>query len=355
MDKITMVLALPLSFFLRRSTRDEGVIYWRSLSSASRLAQMVAERRLGWVQDILAAMRDHLEFPALSLPRLDVPRDPLAITDRVIERAAGQLRKSWGIGDGPLPNVSRILEERGIVLAQDELSAATLDALSKWCSSECAAYCLTSTGKESTARARLNLLHELGHLILHRDLDRWHLENKSLHKMIESQAFKFAGAFGLPAESYGADVYSLSLDTFVQLKAKWKFAVGMQLKRCETLNIGKEETLRRLWMHVSSRGWRLNEPLDNEIPPEPPTMLADGVRFLQAKNLMSAEQLSVATTLPLRDIEDLTGLHPGEINPDVRANIAVMPPRPSDAGEYAQDDTTGKDARVLNFPKNMAR
>jgi len=67
---------------------------------------------------------------------------------------------------------------------------------------------LTSTGKESTARVRLNLLHELGHLILHRDLDRWHLENKSLHKMIESQAFKFAGAFALPAESYGADVYS---------------------------------------------------------------------------------------------------------------------------------------------------
>jgi Zn-dependent peptidase ImmA (M78 family)/transcriptional regulator with XRE-family HTH domain len=350
MDKIQSTLMLPSAFFLRHAEREEGVIYWRSLSSATRLAQMVAERRLGWVQDITAALREHLEFPVLSIPDLGLPRDPLAITDLTIERAASEVRRLWQLGDGPLDNITRILEERGVILAQDDLAAMTLDALSKWCPSERSAFCLCSTGKESAVRSRLNVLHELGHLILHRNLDRWHLENKTLHKLIESQAFKFAGAFALPAESYAADVYSLSLDSFINLKAKWKFAISMQLKRCEALNIGREESLRRLWMHISTRGWRLAEPLDDEIPSEPPRMLADGIRFLRQKNLMSSEQLAGATALPLKDLEELTGLDRGEIDPDVRGNLTVIPK------DYEpKERSSGGDARILKFPKSNAR
>jgi hypothetical protein len=99
----------------------------------------------------------------------------------------------------------------------------------------------------------------------------------------------------------------------------------------------------------------LNEPLDNEISPEPPTVIAEGIGFLHGKNPMSAEHLSAETGLPLRNIENLAGLRPGEINPDVKANIAVTSPRPSDPVGEAKDDAAGKDGSVLNFPKNIAR
>jgi Zn-dependent peptidase ImmA (M78 family)/transcriptional regulator with XRE-family HTH domain len=346
MDRAMATLQLPMAFFLRKVSREEGVVYWRSLASSTRLAQMVGERRLGWVQDIASLLREHLDLPALHLPNFDLPRDPLALSDELIERIASETRKAWGIGDGPLPNITRILEERGVILARDDLGAATLDALSKWCPEENGAYCLVSSGKVSTARARLSVLHELGHVVLHRHLDRWHLVNPRLHHLIEDQAFKFAGAFALPGESFAADLYSLSLDSFVSLKAKWKFAVGMMLKRCEALGIGKDETIQRLWRSLSSRGWRLNEPLDDEIPPEHPMLLADGIRFLIDQNLLSGEQIWYGCGLAAKDIEELANLPPGAIDPAARGKVTMLPWQ----HEAATPRTTTSKAKLLSFP-----
>jgi Zn-dependent peptidase ImmA (M78 family)/DNA-binding XRE family transcriptional regulator len=345
MERAVTTLRLPMRFFLSTSSRDEGVIYWRSLASSTKLAQTVAERRLGWVQDISWALREHLDFPPLALPDFDVPKDPLGITDELIERLANQLRDAWHLGDGPLKNVTRIMEERGIIIARDDLYAATLDALSKWCSLERGGYCLVSSGKESAARCRLNLLHELGHLILHRHLDRWHLENPKLHKMIESQAFRFAGAFALPAESFAADLYSLSLDSFLRLKSKWVFSVGMMLKRCENLEIGSERTLQKLWRSVSSRGWRLDEPLDDEIPHEHPGLLGDSIKFLIEKRTLSGEQLLESCALSAKDVEDLAGLEAGTLDPSLRTGVAMIPSQ-----NPTEVKREGQQLKLLRFP-----
>jgi hypothetical protein len=172
------------------------------------------------------------------------------------------------------------------------------------------------------------------------------LENKRLHHLIEDQAFKFAGAFALPAESFSADLYSLSLDAFVSLKAKWKFAVGMMLKRCETLGIGKEESIQRLWRSLSSRGWRLNEPLDDEIPPEHPMLLADGLRFLIGQNLLSGEQIWYGCGLAAKDIEELSNLPPGTIDPAARGKVTMLPWQ----HQPASHRTDGAKAKLISFP-----
>ncbi len=324
MSRIVSTLQLPLPFFLRKHRRDEGVVFWRSLSSATELAQTVCERRIGWVQDIFAALREPLEFTPGNIPDLDIPRDPLAITDEVIEAAASHVRTYWRLGDGPIANVTRTLEDQGVIIASDDLGAATLDALSKWCAGENRAYILASSTRKSTARFRLNVLHELGHMVLHRHLDRWHLENKRLHKLIEDQAFRFAGVFALPTESFAADVYSLSLDSFIGLKEKWKFAISMMLKRCESLDIGSESSLRKLWISLASRGWKMNEPLDDEIPPEPPETLAQSIRYLNSEGIISSKLLCEICALPPKDVEGLAGLRPGEINPVIQDGVTVI-------------------------------
>jgi Zn-dependent peptidase ImmA (M78 family) len=346
MDRIIATLQLPAVFFLRKPERESGVVFWRSLANSTKLAQMVGECRLGWVQDITTTLEEHLELPPINLPEFNIPRDPLAIGDELIERLAAETRKFWGLGDGPIENVTGLLERNGIVLARDDLRAPALDALSKWCPENHSAFCLVSSGKESTARSRLSVLHELGHLVLHRGLDRWHLENKKLHQLIEAQAFRFGGAFALPAESFASDVYSLSLDAFVNLKYKWKFAIGMMLKRCESLGIGKEETHERLWRSLSSRGWRLSEPLDDEIPSEHPTLLADGIRFILDQKVLTAEQFCYTCALAPRDVEELADLGPGTIDPTLRTNVAMLPTQEPGA----VPPITGKRATLFSFP-----
>jgi Zn-dependent peptidase ImmA (M78 family)/transcriptional regulator with XRE-family HTH domain len=327
MDRIAAALQLPVSFFTRPVRREPGVIYWRSLASATKLNRLIAERRIGWVQDIFAYLRNHLDFTPLDLPDFNLPRDPLQISDEMIEVAARETRKAWKIGDGPIEHVCRLLESRGVVLAREDLQSATLDALSKWCPEERQAYCLVSSGKDSAPRCRFSALHEIGHQILHRNLDRYHLESKRLHALIENQAHRYAGAFALPAESFSSDVYSFSPDSFIRLKEKWKFSIQTMVKRCETLGLIREEASQRLWRRIASMGWRLHEPLDDDIPQEYPSMLADGIRFVISEHLQSKESVADSCALAPKDIEELTGLERGTLDGSyVPPSVTVMRP-----------------------------
>ena len=326
MGAIASTLRIPPSFFLTPTKRELGVIFWRSLQSATKLARNIAARRLGWVQDITQTLASHLEFRPLNLPDLKLPRDPLAISDETIDILAMECRRYWGLGDGPIPNVAMLLEQNGVVLARDDLQETALDALLKWCPEERSAYCLVSSAKDSAVRGRFNLLHELGHLILHRSLDRWHLENLKLHGIIEAQAFRFAGAIALPTESFAGDVYSFSLDAFLTLKPKWKMSAGVMIKRCESLGILREETAQKLWRSVASRGWRTSEPLDDELPHEQPQMLKEAMEFVLNKGLIREELVGDWFNLPIKDLCDLTGLQardtdrPGTVVSMVPAN-----------------------------------
>jgi len=83
MDRIIATLQLPAVFFLRKPERESGVVFWRSLANSTKLAQMVGECRLGWVQDITTTLEEHLELPPINLPEFNIPRDPLAIGDEL--------------------------------------------------------------------------------------------------------------------------------------------------------------------------------------------------------------------------------------------------------------------------------
>jgi len=50
------------------------------------------------------------------------------------------------------------------------------------------------------------------------------------------------------------------------LKPKWKVSIGVMIKRLENLDIISEDEAKRLWINYNRRGWRREEPLDNDIP-----------------------------------------------------------------------------------------
>jgi Zn-dependent peptidase ImmA (M78 family) len=76
--------------------------------------------------------------------------------------------------------------------------------------------------KEAGVRLRYDLSHELGHLILHRWIEKSELEDKATLKEVEAEADRFAGAFLLPSTSFPNEVYTTRLDAFLPLKERWK-------------------------------------------------------------------------------------------------------------------------------------
>ena len=94
-----MELKLPLGFFSRPVLdREEGAIFFRSMSAATKSARTRAERRLGWVQDMVAELQDHLVFSHPNVPEPDIPEDVGTITNTQVEEAATLLSARLGTG-----------------------------------------------------------------------------------------------------------------------------------------------------------------------------------------------------------------------------------------------------------------
>jgi Zn-dependent peptidase ImmA (M78 family)/DNA-binding XRE family transcriptional regulator len=340
MRKISDSLNLPVQFFLRRPWPEKpGTVFYRCMSAATKRARLRAERRYKWLREIVAFLRDYVHFPGVKFPELDLAADPAEIDDDKIEELASETRRFWGLGRGPISNVTWLLENHGAVVTRCELGATTLDAFSEWSPSDSTPYVILASGKGSAARSRYDAAHELGHMVMHRHVRNSLLQQAESFNFIEAQAHRFAGAFLLPARTFADDAYSLSLDGFRALKEKWRVSIAAMIKRAAQLDLINEAHEHRLWINLGRRKWRTKEPLDDVLEPEQPRFLRRAMELLITKAIVAPNEFPLRLTLAARDIEELTGLDPGylsEAEPDIEL-----------VGEKSTED---EEARIIRFP-----
>jgi Zn-dependent peptidase ImmA (M78 family)/transcriptional regulator with XRE-family HTH domain len=311
MHAICACLNLPHHFFFRpmRDYPDEP-IFWRSMSAATKMARTRGERRIKWLREMVLYVREYVNFPPLHFPEFDCPRQPTLIADELIEEIASGAREFWKLRDAPIPNLVRLLEQHSTIIARDGLDAETLDALSLWGSVENLPYIILNADKQSAIRSRTDAAHELGHLLLHRNIKRSQLLKKEEHKLIEDQAFRFARAFLLPASSFANDVYALSLDALRSIQSKWKVSLGIMVKRAEDLDLINEEQTKKLWISLNRRGWKFREPFDEEIEIETPQLLSKVFNLVITEQVQSKDEIRWEIPYAPGDIEALSGLRP---------------------------------------------
>ena len=347
MDHICACLRFPEEFFTKPRTERDGAIYWRNQASTTETARKAAKWKLNWLQDMVEYFGQYVDFPTVDFPAIDVPSDPLKLTGIDIENIATAVRKYWGLGDGPLPSVMTLLENNGVFISRDDLYVPSIDGLSRWSKGDQTPFCIVAAGKCSAARTNMDLLHELGHLILHRELDQRYVAMPLIHKVIEKQAFAFAGAFALPGESFSSDLYSLSIDSFIRLKRRWRISIAAMIKRCDDLGVTSESQSDKLSITLSTRGWRTEEPLDDEIPVEQPQSIANALDIVVREGIRTKEQIISDLSLPPDDIESVCGLARGSLN-DKPSVVSIV--QATDRHDKPKP-TRGTKATVLDFSK----
>lgn len=304
-------LNVPQSFFLNPPPEHGNApMFFRSMASTTQMMRKRARARLRWAQDISLSLQEWVDLPEVDVPRLDI-EDYREISDKDIETAAAKCRDVWGLGSGPISDLLLVLENAGIVIVKDEVGTVKMDGLSNWSAADGRPYMLIARDKDSCVRSRLDAAHELGHLVLHHKVPTKALNDKAAFKEIERQAFLFAGAFLMPAESFGAEIWSPSLSTFLALKERWRTAIGAMIKRCEALDMIGEEYRRRLWRYYSARGWRKSEPMDDDLLVEEPRLLSRSVRLLVDEGVQTRANLLEEFRLFAGDVETLCDLPSG--------------------------------------------
>jgi Zn-dependent peptidase ImmA (M78 family)/transcriptional regulator with XRE-family HTH domain len=311
--RIAEVLGVYEHFFTLPPRVDmDRRIFFRSLSAATKAARARAERRLMWLGDLADYVSGSVELPATAFPELDLPKEPNKISEVEIESAAKDVRAHWGMRDSPVANVVSLLENHGAIVARDRLGAETLDSLSACDGRTGRPYVLIGTDKGTCVRWRHDAAHELGHILLHRNIDRRSLTNRTDLATVEDQAHRFAGAFLLPLTSFSEDFFAASLDAMRTIKPKWKTSIGAMIMRARQIDLLSEDTARRLWISYNRRGWRKSEPLDDELPSEEPVVLRRAFELLAAHQVDVLHDVSTSTGLASADIEALSGLSPAD-------------------------------------------
>lgn len=324
LEELSKALNVPVSFFMQPMTdHGETPLFFRSLASITQTARKRARARLRWAQNISISLQEWVDFPEVNLPRLECS-DYRQITNADIERIANECRRVWEIGMGPIDDVLLVIENAGIIVVKEEVGVSNMDGLSNWSLADNRPYIFTARDKETCVRSRMDAAHELGHLVLHHKIKEDTLKKPEDFKEIERQAFYFAGAFLMPAESFSSEIWEPSLNTFVALKERWKTSIAAMIMRCVALGIITEDYQKQIWKYYSSRGWRKNEPLDDILKPENPRLLARSIRLLDDQKVRNRQQLLNDFRLVSSDVESLAGLPRGYMN-DNDAELINLP------------------------------
>lgn len=306
LESLERQLVIPASWFLRpMMAYGDRPYFFRSKVAITRSARNIAKTRLEYLCETSQVFQEWVEWPTVNVPSINA-KDHLTIRDEDIESIANDLRKHWKLGTGPISDVILAMENAGIVVSGDELGYTNMDGVSKWFDCDDRPYVFLARDKANSARHRFDAAHELGHLMLHRDLSD--VEFNSRHTELERQANLFASAFLLPAETFAAEVAMPSLETFLAMKPRWKASVGAMVFRSKQLGIISEEYGTRLWKNYSARGWRRGEPGDEKIVFEETRLMSRAIKMLLEEGGFDQARIVSEVGLFPADIERLCGL-----------------------------------------------
>jgi Zn-dependent peptidase ImmA (M78 family)/transcriptional regulator with XRE-family HTH domain len=234
--KFSESLGRSPGFFLTGSSAVRGGIQTRFFRSTGRRSNRVNDAldvRTKWLWEVVAFIVSRVRLPTVNLPECPQPAAKDFFLPVEIEDIAQLTRRHWGLGDGPIANMVALLETYGAVATRFSLGSARIDAFSCWISGK--PYIVLGSDRKSAARSRFDAAHELGHLILHRDISQEDIQKKSVLDRIEQEANRFAGAFLFPRNSFLSEFYSTRMGHLAGLKRRWRVSIQAIAHRAKDL------------------------------------------------------------------------------------------------------------------------
>lgn len=306
--KMAEILDMPLSYFSMPDTDlIKTPIFFRKRKTSTKKNIETYKVYIKWVVDIYLYLNDIIKLPKVNLIR----KCKEHYTNEEIAQIAMEVRRSWGLGNGPISNLTLLLENNGFIIAKTPLKAEKVDA--------CSVYFTCNdmkknrpmiflTSSKTAVRSRRDLAHELAHQVLHSWMDK---ETFELNKnQIEEEAEVFASCFLMPPEAMEREVYSVrSVESLIYMKRRWKASALSIMYHLHDLNLLSDTLFEKFKdKAIKNLRWLKKEPLDDVLEHEHPELIKDAISLLVNANIKTACDISAELSFPTKDLSELCGL-----------------------------------------------
>lgn len=315
---LSKALGVSLSYLLdTQKITLSGVAFRTKANTSKRELSHIETEVLEWIERYMqietALKLKNPEWPSpVAWPRK--LRDPSAA-----EELATEVRQKWDLGLDPIPNMTELLEEKGLKVLTISLPqrVSGLTCLVKRPNGEADLPVIVVNNQFSLERRRLTLAHELAHRLI---------DTKSLDdKAEEKTANVFAGAFLMPREHLLGEVgkhrNALGYEELIDLKRLYRVSGAALVVRLRQLDVISESKLIYIFQSIA-RGWRTQEPEELE-PMKERGKRERAHRFERlcyralAEGFISLSKAAELLRLPVPDVE--SGLRgPRGVNADHR-------------------------------------
>jgi transcriptional regulator with XRE-family HTH domain/Zn-dependent peptidase ImmA (M78 family) len=202
--------------------------------------------------------------------------------------AARALRDAWGLGSGPIENLTELLEDHGIKVGLIP-AHGDFDACALWANGDRRSPVIAARQDQSGDRLRFRLAHDLAELMLKFPPD-WG-ENE-----VNKAATRFAAAFLAPEEAVRFELgpRRKTISQYELHMLKHKYGVSMQtwIYRATDLGILSSDAANELLEPFLKIDWRTGAEPGERFPIEEPTRLKRMVMRALAEGLIGQRRAS---------------------------------------------------------------
>lgn len=308
-DRIAAALGFPIEFFHQAGERlgfGSSAFYYRK-----RVVMSAADRkRISGVVNLLRLSIKKLLNSVELEPSRPLPLFPLGDFGDSAEYVARALRVAWQLPDGPIKNLTALIESSGVIVVPCDFGTNTMDATSLRLADVPPMIFISNVIPGD--RWRFTLAHELGHLVMH-DLP---------NERMEEEADQFAAEFLMPETELKAQFKRyprIRLQDLANLKPYWKVSMAALLVRATTLDNLTASQSRSLWMQMSKAGYKMHEP--QPLPVEQPENFESLFQYYLKELGYSVEEIARLVSIYPSEFSKLGVM---AMTPKVRAALRVV-------------------------------
>lgn len=267
------------------------VAHFRALTSMSARQTRQTLATASLVSRLSGWLDQQFRTPDVDLPKYDAIGSQTGTNAPPGQPAAAWVRSVWSLQDQVIPDLTALLESKGVRIFALPAEIRGVDAFAVWLNGRPTIFLNTD---KSAERLRFDLAHELGHLVMHRGVAT--VKNKKY----EAEANAFAGHFLVsPGAIYSKVRSQPTLDDVFALKKHFRVSAASMVFRLHECGLINDWQYRTWMMELSKRGYRTSEP--DGVPREHSQLLAAVLR-LAREDGYTLKSIAAELRAPAEDI-----------------------------------------------------